>query len=97
MFPMQSGGFVMTNKAVKGAGKGDENDGLRTLQKHLGAKPIRGKGHGTSDSIPAKIDGKQPARVSNGEAYVPPEKVKKAGGSRKMYEVMRKLEANRRG
>lgn len=97
VFPMQTGGFVMTNKAVKGAGSGSEEKGLMALKKRLGAKPIRGNGHGTSDSIPAKIDGKHPAKVSNGEAYVPPEKVKKAGGSRKMYETMRRLEAARRG
>ena len=97
VFPMQTGGFVMTNKAVKGAGSGSEEKGLMALKKHLGAKPIRGKGHGTSDSIDAKIDGKHQARVSNGEAYVPPEKVKKAGGSRKMYETMRRLEAARKG
>jgi hypothetical protein len=35
-----------------------------------GGGPVRGPGTGTSDSIPAVIDGKRPARIANGEFIV---------------------------
>ena len=84
-FPMQDGGFVMTKKAVDGAGG---PQGLASLVP--GARMIRGPGHGTSDSIPAYIQGpsgRTPARVSNGEAYVPP-----GYDPRKLQATMKRLE-----
>lgn len=84
-FPMQDGGFVMTKRAVDGAG-GPE--GMR--QRIPEAVPIRGPGHGTSDSIPAFIQGSQgvtPAKVSNGEMYVPPGRNTKG-----LYALMRAME-----
>ena len=84
-FPMQDGGFVMTKKAVDGAGG---QGGLRSILPE--AQPIRGPGHGTSDSIPAYIqgpNGKTPAKVSNGESYVPPGR-----NTREMYALMKYLE-----
>lgn len=87
---MEDGGFVMTKKAVDGAG------GPRGIQSLLpGARPIRGPGTGTSDSIPAYIRGRNtvtPARVSNGEAYVPKRTVQQAGGSRQLYNLMNMLQ-----
>jgi len=83
--PMQDGGFVMTKRAVDGAG------GPRGIQALVPqARMIRGPGHGTSDSIPAYIqgpNGRTPARVSNGEAYVPP-----GNDTRKLYALMKALE-----
>jgi hypothetical protein len=83
---MQDGGFVMTKKAVDGAG------GIQGLKQLLpAAQPIRGPGTGTSDSIPARIqgpDGASPARVSNGEAYVPPGEA----STQRLYALMRQLE-----
>ena len=84
-FPMQDGGFVMTKKAVDGAGG---PQGLASLVP--GARMIRGPGHGTSDSIPAYIQGpsgRTPARVSNGEAYVPPGR-----DPRQLQAMMKQLE-----
>ena len=84
-FPMQDGGFVMTKRAVDGAG-GPE--GMR--QRIPEAVPIRGPGHGTSDSIPAFIqgaNGRIPAKVSNGEMYVPPGR-----DTRGLYALMRAME-----
>ena len=84
-FPMQDGGFVMTKRAVDGAG-GPE--GMR--QRIPEAVPIRGPGHGTSDSIPAFIqgpNGRTPAKVSNGEMYVPPGR-----DTRGLYALMRAME-----
>lgn len=37
----------------------------------VGGAMVRGAGHGKSDSIPAVIDGEQPAALSNGEFVVP--------------------------
>lgn len=90
---MEDGGFVMTKRAVDGAGG---PDGIRQLIP--GARPIRGPGTGTSDSIPAYIEGKDgrtPAKVSNGEAYVPKDTVDRLGGAARMYAMMHKLQ--RRG
>ena len=84
---MEDGGFVMTKKAVDGAG------GPQGIQSLLpGARPIRGPGTGTSDSIPAYIqgpNGRTPARVSNGEAYVPPGR-----DTEGLYALMKSLERN---
>lgn len=87
---MEDGGFVLTKRAVDGAG------GPRGLAALVpGAQPIRGPGTGTSDSIPATIHGAKgqtPARVSNGEAYVPREAVQRMGGARQMYNLMNNLQ-----
>lgn len=89
-FPMQDGGFVMTKRAVDGAG------GPRGIAQLLpNARMIRGPGTGTSDSIPATIQGRNgvtPAKVSNGESYVPPEGVEQAGGAQALYNLMNNLQ-----
>ena len=89
---LENGGFVLTKKAVDGLGKGDNKRGQRVASRGLGAIPIKGPGTGTSDSIPTSIDGKRPARVSNGEAYVPKKQVAKHGGAKKFYALMKKAE-----
>jgi hypothetical protein len=66
--------------------------GQREAAAGLGAIPIRGPGTGTSDSIPTTIDGVRPAKVSNGEAYVPRKRVKQAGGAKRLYALMRRAE-----
>lgn len=84
-FPMQHGGFVLTGDAVHGAGG---MNGVRAIIPE--AVPIHGPGHGTSDSIPAYIQGKHgrtPAAVSNGEAYIPPGRDTKG-----LYALMKHLE-----
>lgn len=43
---------------------------------------IDGPGTGTSDSIPAEIDGAHPARVSDGEYHIPPEVVQAIGADK---------------
>lgn len=84
---MEDGGFVMTERAVKGAGG---PQGIAQLLPD--AKLIRGPGTGTSDDIPATIEGNTPARVSNGEMYVPRAQVKQAGGAPALYALMNKLQ-----
>lgn len=88
-FPMQDGGFVLTKRAVDGAGG---QGGLRSILPE--AQPIQGPGTGTSDSIPAYIqgeNGRTPAKLSNGEAYVPPGR-----NTREMYALMKYLEGMER-
>ena len=84
------GGFVMTKKAVDGAG------GPAGIQQLLPtARMLRGPGTGTSDDIPAVINsakGQTPARVSNGEAYIPKDLVQRLGGAQRMYALMHKLQ-----
>lgn len=90
---LEDGGFVMTKKAVDGAG------GPQGIQQLVpGARPLHGPGTGTSDSIPAQIKspgGAIPAAVSNGEAYVPPRHVQQAGGPPAMYSLMNRLQKGR--
>jgi hypothetical protein len=87
---MESGGFVMTKKAVDGAGG---PQGLRSLVP--GAQMIRGSGTGTSDDVPAVIQGRHgetPARLSNGEAYIPKQQVQEQGGAKRLYSLMNQLQ-----
>jgi hypothetical protein len=85
---LEDGGFVLTKKAVDGLG------GQQAAKAGLGAIPIKGPGTGTSDSIPTSIDGVRPALVSNGEAYIPKREVKRQGGAKKFYALMRAAERN---
>lgn len=89
---LEDGGFVLTKKALDGIGAGSNERGQKMAAAGLGAIPIKGKGTGTSDSIKTSIEGKVPARVSNGEAYVPRRNVKKAGGAQALYSLMKKAE-----
>jgi hypothetical protein len=85
---MQSGDFVIPADVVAYAGGGSTEAGMAALSKKLGAVPIKGAGNGLSDDIPATIDGKQPARVANGEMLV-----KQPGkkGSQKLYGMMKNI------
>jgi hypothetical protein len=84
---MEDGGFVMTKKAVDGAGG---PQGLASLVP--GARMIGGPPDptGRKDLTPAVIhgpNGQTPAKVSRGEAYVPPGRDTKG-----LYALMHKLE-----
>jgi hypothetical protein len=73
---------------------GDYSDGGRLL---------RGPGDGISDSIPATIGGKRPARLADGEFVVPARIVSELGngsteaGARKLYAMMDRVQKARRG
>jgi len=94
---LKDGGFVVPADVVSHLGNGSTNAGLTALQKRHGAQPIQGAGDGMSDSIKTTINGKQPARVADGEAYIPPEQVKRAGGAKKFYAMMDKVRKERTG
>ena len=100
---LREGSFVVPADVVSHFGNGSTDAGLDTLQRHFGASPIRGHGDGMSDDIPTNIDGKQEARVANGEAVIHPEKVKQIGkgsadaGAKKLYAMMDKVRKARTG
>jgi hypothetical protein len=92
---MAKGAFVLPADVVSMAGGGSTEAGLRSLSGLLGnVQPIRGGGTGLSDSIATNIDGKQPARVADGEAYLDPATVARVGGgdhnkgAKKLYAMM---------
>ena len=98
-----------------GGGGGDANGGLMKLaaggmaeQFNLGGysdggRLLRGPGDGVSDSIPATIGNKRPARLADGEFVVPARIVSELGngsteaGARKLYAMMDRVQAARRG
>lgn len=67
-----------------------------------GGRLLRGPGDGVSDSIPAQIAGKQPARLADGEFVVPARIVSELGngsteaGARQLYKMMDRVQ-NARG
>ena len=68
-----------------------------------GGRLLRGPGDGVSDSIPATIGNKRPARLADGEFVVPARIVSEIGngsteaGARKLYAMMDRVQAARRG
>ena len=94
---LADGGFVVPADVVSHLGNGSTDAGLKHLHKSMGAKPIRGAGDGMSDSIKTTIDGKQPARIADGEAYIPPEAVQQRGGAKNLYNMMNKVRKSRTG
>jgi len=84
------------NKYATGGGVshlGDYSDGGRLL---------RGPGDGVSDSIPASIGNRQPARLADGEFVIPARIVSEIGngsteaGARKLYAMMNRVQGARK-
>ena len=90
----KNGGLMHTYAAggMSGYGLGGYSDGGRLL---------RGPGDGVSDSIPASIGNKQPARLADGEFVVPARIVSELGngsteaGARKLYAMMDRVQKAR--
>ena len=98
-------GFSYEVDGLRGA-----NGGLMALagggQSHLGdysdgGRMLRGPGDGVSDSIPATIGDKRPARLADGEFVVPARIVSELGngsseaGARKLYAMMDRVQKAR--
>jgi hypothetical protein len=68
-----------------------------------GGRMLKGPGDGMSDSIPATIGGKQPARLADGEFVVPADVVSHLGngstdaGAKKLYAMMDRARQARTG
>jgi hypothetical protein len=79
---------------LSGGGLGSYSDGGHML---------KGPGDGMSDSIPATIGGKRPARLADGEFVVPADVVSHLGngsteaGARELYKMMDKIRQARTG
>ena len=90
---------------------GEQNEfargGLSSAASHLGdysdgGRLLRGPGDGVSDSIPATIGNKRPARLADGEFVVPARIVSELGngsteaGARKLYGMLDRVQAARK-
>lgn len=67
-----------------------------------GGRTLRGPGDGVSDSIPATIEGKRPARLADGEFVIPARAVSELGngsteaGSKQLYAMLDRIAAKRK-
>jgi hypothetical protein len=90
---MKRQGYADGGMASGGYGLGGYSDGGRLL---------RGPGDGVSDSIPAQIGDRQPARLADGEFVIPARIVSEIGngsteaGARKLYAMMNRVQHARK-
>lgn len=90
---LQAQGYAEGGTANGGYSLGSYSDGGRLL---------RGPGDGVSDSIPASIGDRQPARLADGEFVVPARIVSEIGngsteaGARKLYAMMDRVQKARK-
>lgn len=94
--------YQKSNPLVSGAGLA--RGGIADLGGYSdGGRMLRGPGDGMSDSIPATIGGKQPARLADGEFVVPADVVSHLGngstdaGAKKLYAMMDRVRQARTG
>ena len=85
---LEEGGFVIPTDVVNMVGGQNNDKGQAVFMQKYNAVPIKGPGDGYSDSIPTSIDGKQEARIADGEVYIPESVVSSYGGPKKFYELM---------
>jgi len=88
---------------VQAASGGMMHGGIASLGGYSdGGQLLRGPGDGVSDSIPATIGNRQPARLADGEFVIPARIVSELGngsteaGARKLYEMMDRIKASRK-
>lgn len=98
---LRSGSFVMPARETAEFGNGSSEAGQQILAR-LGGAAIKGGGDGVSDSIQARLDGKQKARVARDEVHFSPEAVARLGGgnhkkgTQKLYALMDKAQKARK-
>ena len=95
--------FSPTTYTQRAAGGGMMGGGISDLGGYSdGGRLLRGPGDGVSDSIPATIGGKQPARLAEGEFVIPARIVSELGngsteaGAKKLYAMMDRVQKARR-
>jgi hypothetical protein len=95
---------AMPKTSVKGLGDVEQMAGGGSLGGYSdGGRMLKGPGDGMSDSIPATIGRKQPARLADGEFVVPADVVSHLGngstdaGAKKLYNMMDKIRKARTG
>jgi len=98
--PLKAAGGGLMNMAMARGGMSQQFD-LGGYSD--GGRLLRGPGDGVSDSIPATIGNKRPARLADGEFVVPARIVSELGngsteaGARKLYAMMDRVQKARRG
>jgi hypothetical protein len=98
---MEDGAFVLDARTVSEIGNGSSSAGIEILRR-LGGRSVKGRGDGVSDSVPARIGKRQPARVARDEVIIPAEAVRKIGkgnpkrGAAKLYALMDKAHKARK-
>ena len=97
------GGLLDSRYAYGGGIAALNQGGMYNLGSYSdGGRLLRGPGDGVSDSIPAVIGRKQPARLADGEFVIPARIVSEIGngsteaGARKLYAMMDKVQRARR-
>jgi len=88
----------------RGFAAGGQTGGIASLGGYSdGGRMLKGPGDGMSDSIPAQIGSKQPARLADGEFVVPADVVSHLGngstdaGAKQLYSMMNKVRKARTG
>jgi hypothetical protein len=95
------GGLSMPQPFGRAAGGSISDAGYNLGGYSDGGRLLRGPGDGVSDSIPAVIGKKQPARLADGEFVVPARIVSELGngsteaGARKLYAMMDRIQKAR--
>lgn len=113
--PMPMGQINLAPPGVKSAAPGASLDPENAAQGGImhsslggyaaGGNPrlLKGPGDGMSDNIPATINGRQPARLADGEFVVPADVVSHLGngstdaGAKKLHEMMTQVRKERTG
>jgi len=99
---LNKGGFVVDARTVSELGNGSSSAGQEILARY-GGRPINGGGDGVSDSVPARIDGRRPARVARDEVHFSADAVRRFGngdmkaGTARLYALMDKAHKARKG
>jgi len=103
--PGQAFGYVMKAKLNDGSTIGQNlyDQMMKSRTRMAKGGYLDGAGDGMSDSIPATIEGKQPARLADGEFVVPADVVSHIGngsskaGSKRLYAMLDKVRHARTG
>jgi len=103
-FGMAMGGRINSYDDEPGGDDGMMQGGIAALAKGgLPPRYLRGGGDGMSDSIRARIEGKQEARLADGEFVVPADVVSHLGngssnaGAKRLYSMMDRVRRSRTG
>jgi hypothetical protein len=99
----ESSTFASTSRANGGVIDSYADGGLSSLGSYSdGGQLLKGPGDGVSDSIPAQIGERQPARLADGEFVVPARIVSELGngstdaGAKQLYAMMDRVQKNRK-
>jgi hypothetical protein len=99
--PLKAAGGLLAGGGLAAMARGGMAQQFNLGDYSDGGRLLRGPGDGVSDSIPASIGGKRPARLADGEFVVPARIVSELGngsteaGARKLYAMMDRIQSAR--